>query len=130
MKNKFLTKYLTIFLLVCIVLDGILLCCYASKPWWNNWMIMTPNLFMILGAFYCHFMIKNVKADPHSHTWMLAYKGIKMVLTIAAMVLYLHFVRKSGKAFILVTAVAYLVGLAVETAVYVHFVHKQDGKKE
>ena len=130
MKNKTLTTYLTVFLLVCIVLDGILLCCCASKPWWNNRMIMPPNLFMILGAFYCHFMIKNVKADPHSHTWMLVYKGIKIVLTVAAMVLYLGLVKKNGKAFIIVTAVAYLVGLAVETAVYVHFMHKQDRDKK
>ena len=93
-------------------------------------MIMAPNLFMILGAFYCHFMIKNVKADPHSHTWMLVYKGIKIVLTVAAMVLYMAFVKESSKAFIIITAASYLVALAVETAVYVHFMHKQDRDKK
>jgi peptidoglycan/LPS O-acetylase OafA/YrhL len=130
MKKNLLTKYLAIFLLVCLVLDGILLCCFADKPWWNNWMVMAPNLFMILGAFYCHLMIKNVEADPNKLTWLMAYKIIKMVLTVAAMVLYMVLVKENSKAFIIVTAAAYLVALAVETSIYAHFMKKQDNKKE
>lgn len=129
MKNKALTIYLSVFLLVCIVIDGILLCCFSEKPWWNNWMIMAPNLYMILGAFYCHLMIKNVEADPNKLVWLFVYKGIKMALTIAAMVLYMVFVKESSKAFIIVTAAAYLVALAVETSIYVHFMKKQNLKK-
>ena len=48
MKKNALTIYLAIFLLVCIVLDGILLCFFTEKEWWNNWMVMAPNLFMVL----------------------------------------------------------------------------------
>ena len=33
MKNKQLTTYLAIFLLIFLVTDGILLCCFADKPW-------------------------------------------------------------------------------------------------
>ncbi len=124
MKNKVLTTYLTIFLLVCLVFDGILLCCFADKPWWNNWMIMSPNLFMILGAFYCHLMMKNVEAHPTKLTWLFVYKGIKLVLTVAAMVLYLVFVKDGSKAFIIITAAAYLVALVVETCVYNHYIKK------
>ena len=129
MNNKVLTTYLAIFLLVCIVLDGILLCCFADKPWWNNWMIMAPNLFMILGAFYCHLMLKNVETDPNKLTWLFVYKGIKMALTVAAMVLYMVFVKENSKAFIIVTAVAYLVALMVETSIYAHLMKKQSKKE-
>ena len=128
MKKNVLTKYLSVFLLVCLLLDGILLCCFADKPWWNNWMVMAPNLFMILGAFYCHLMMKNVEADLNKLIWLLVYKGIKMALTVAAMVLYIAFVKESSKAFIIITAASYLVALAVETAIYAHFVKKQNKK--
>ena len=124
-----MTKYLAIFLLVCLVLDGILLTAFTDKPWWSNWMIMAPNIFMVLGAFYCHLMMKNVEANPNKFTWLLVYKGIKMLLTVAAMVLYMVFVKVNSKAFIVVTAVSYLVALAVETSIYAHFMKKQDKTK-
>lgn len=129
MKKNVLTKYLAVFLLLCLVLDGILLTAFADKPWWSNWMAMAPNIFMVLGAFYCHLMMKNVEANPNKFTWLLVYKGIKMLLTVAAMVLYMVFVKVNSKAFIVVTAVSYLVALAVETSIYAHFMKKQDKTK-
>ena len=122
MKDKILTKYLAVFLLICLVMDGILLCFFADKPWWNNWMITGPNLFMILGAFYCHLMKKNVDEHPNKLTWLLVYKGIKLVLTVAILVLYIIFVKESSKAFVIVTASAYLIALVAETCVYNHYV--------
>ena len=122
MKNNVLTKYLAVFLLLCLVLDGILLCGFADKPWWNKWMIMGPNLYMILGAFYCHLMKKNVDTYPNKLTWLLVYKGIKIVLTVAAMVLYILFVKESSKAFVIITASAYLIALVAETCVYNHYI--------
>ena len=122
MKNDVLTKYLAVFLLLCLVLDGILLCFFADKPWWNNWMITGPNLFMILGAFYCHLMKKNVDNNPTKLTWLLVYKGIKLVLSVAILVLYIVFVKESSKAFIIITASAYLIALAAETCVYNHYI--------
>ena len=122
MKDKTLTKYLAVFLLICLVMDGILLCFFADKPWWNNWMITGPNLFMILGAFYCHLMKKNVDERPNKLTWLLVYKGIKLVLTVAILVLYIIFVKESSKAFVIVTASAYLIALVAETCVYNHYV--------
>ena len=125
MKKNALTIYLAVFLLICIVLDGILLCFFAEKPWWNNWMITGPNLFMVLGAFYCHLMKKNVDKDPNKLTWLLVYKGIKLVLTVAILVLYILFVKENGRAFVIVTAAAYLIALAAETFVYNHYIKKQ-----
>lgn len=122
MKDKILTKYLAVFLLICLVMDGILLCFFADKPWWNNWMITGPNLFMILGAFYCHLMKKNVDEHPNKLTWLLVYEGIKLVLTVAILVLYIIFVKESSKAFVIVTAAAYLIALVAETCVYNHYV--------
>ena len=122
MKNKVLTKYLAVFLLICLVLDGILLTAFANKPWWNNWMAMAPNLFMILGAFYCHLMQKNVDNSSSKLTWLLVYKGIKMLLTVAALVLYIIFVKQGAKAFVIITASAYLVALIAETCVYTHYI--------
>ena len=122
MKDKILTKYLAVFLLICLVMDGILLCFFADKPWWNNWMITGPNLFMILGAFYCHLMKKDVDEHPNKLTWLLVYKGIKLVLTVAILVLYIIFVKESSKAFVIVTAAAYLIALVAETCVYNHYV--------
>ena len=122
MKKDVLTKYLAVFLLLCLVLDGILLCFFADKPWWNNWMITGPNLFMILGAFYCHLMKKNVDEHPNKLTWLLVYKGIKLVLTIAILVLYILFVKESSKVFVVITASTYLIALVTETWVYNHYI--------
>ena len=84
-------------------------------------MITPPNLYMILGAFYCHLMMKNVEAHPTKLTWLFVYKGIKLVLTVVATVLYLVFVKDGSKAFIIITAVSYLVALVAETCVYNHY---------
>ena len=130
MKKNALTIYLAIFLLVCIVLDGVLLCFFADKPWWNNWMVTAPNLFMVLGAFYCHLMKKNVETHPDKLTWLYIYKGIKILLTVAMVVLYIFLVKVGSKAFIIITASAYLIGLVVETFVYIHYTkHKNKESK-
>ena len=122
MKKNLLTKYLAVFLLICIVLDGILLCFFAEKEWWNKWMIMGPNLYMVLGAFYCHLMKANTEKHPGKITWYYVYKGIKIVLTVAIIVLYLIFVKESSKAFIIITAAAYFISLVTETCVYTHYI--------
>lgn len=122
MKNNVLTKYLAVFLLLCIVFDGVLLCFFADKPWWNNWMITGPNLYMVLGAFYCHLMKSNIDSHPNKLTWLLVYKGIKIALTVTAMVLYILFVKAGSKAFVIITALAYLIALVAETCVYNHYI--------
>ena len=122
MKKDPMTKYLAVFLLVCLVLDGILLCCFADKLWWNNWMIMAPNLFMILGAFYCHLMKTNTEKHPGKITWYYVYKGIKIVLTLAAIALYLVFIKESSKEFVIITATAYFIALVSETCIYTHYI--------
>ena len=122
MKNNVLTKYLAVFLLLCLVFDGVLLCFFAEKPWWNNWMITGPNLYMVLGAFYCHLMKSNIDSHPNKLTWLLVYKGIKIALTVAAMVLYILFVKAGSKAFVIITALAYLIALVAETCVYNHYI--------
>ena len=121
MKKDVLTKYLAVFLLICLFLDGILLCSFADKPWWNNWMIMGPNLYMILGAFYCHLMKKNVDEHPEKLVWLYVYKGIKIVLTVVAIVLYIIFVKQGSRPFVIITASAYLIALVAETCVYTHY---------
>ena len=129
MKKSVLTKYLAVFLLICIVLDGILLCFFSKKDWWSNWMVTGPNLYMVLGAFYCHFMKKNAETHPNKLAWLYVFKGIKILLTIAAIVLYLVFanetitkdVMNSKRAFIIVTASASLIALTTETIVYTHY---------
>jgi hypothetical protein len=126
MKKNALTIYLAVFLLVCIVLDGVLLCFFADKPLWNNWMVTAPNLFMVLGAFYCHLMKKNVEAHPDKITWLYFYKGIKILLTVAMIVLYIFLVKVGSKAFIIIAASAYLIGLVVETFVYIHYTKHQN----
>jgi hypothetical protein len=130
MKKNVLTKYLAVFLLICIVIDGILLCFFAEKPWWNNWMITAPNLFMILGAFFCHLMKKNVEEHPNKLTWLLAYKGIKLLLTILLLLIYILCVETGHKAFVIVTASSYLIALVAETCVYNHYIKNlnQDNK--
>ena len=122
MKNNVLTKYLAVFLLICLVLDGILLTAFADKPWWNNWMVMGPNLYMVLGAFYCHLMKTNTEKHPDRLTWYYVFKGIKILLTVAAIVLYIVFVKENSKAFVIITAAAYLIALVTETMVYTHYI--------
>ncbi len=130
MKKNVLTKYLAIFLLTCLVLDGILLCFFAAKDWWSNWMITAPNLFMVLGAFFCHLMVKNTETRPGKLTWLYVYKGIKVVLTLVALVLYLVFVKEGFKAFVIVTTAAYLIALVAETFVYTHYLKHNNPNKE
>ena len=122
MKKSVLTKYLAVFLLLCLVIDGVLLCFFADKPWWNNWMITGPNLYMVLGAFYCHLMKKNVDEHPNRLMWLLVYKGIKMALTVVTLVLYIIFVKESSRAFVIITASAYLIALVAETCIYNHYI--------
>lgn len=130
MKKSLLTKYLAVFLLLCLVLDGILLCFCAEKEWWSNWMITGPNLYMVLGAFFCHMMVKNTEEHPGKLTWLYVYKAIKFLLTIIAIVLYLVFVKEGVKAFIIVTIAAYLFGLVVETIVYTHYLKHNNPNKD
>ena len=126
MRKNVLTKYLAVFLLICLLLDGILLCFCADKPWWNNWMITGPNLYMILGAFFCHLMKKNVDEQPNRFTWLLVYKGIKLLLTIVVLALYILCVQKGARAFVIVTASAYLIALVAETLVYNHYIKNKN----
>ena len=130
MKKNALTKYLAVFLLICIVLDGVLLCFFTEKTWWSNWMVTAPNLYMVLGAFYCHLMKKNLETHPGKLTWLYVYKGIKLLLTVAMVVLYIFLVKVGSKAFVIITASAHLIGLVVETFVYVHYTkHKNKESK-
>ena len=126
MKKNVLTKYLAVFLLICLLLDGILLCFCSDKSWWNNWMITGPNLYMILGAFFCHLMKKNLDERPNSLTWLLVYKGIKLLLTFVVLVLYILFVQDSARAFVIVTSVAYLIALVAETCVSNHYIKNKN----
>ena len=130
MKNNILTKYLAVFLLICLLLDGILLCFCADKSWWNNWMITGPNLYMVLDAFFCHLMKKNVDEHPDKFTWLLAYKSIKLLLTIILLVVYILFVEKGSKAFVIVTAVSYLIALIAETCVYNHYIKNRNNENK
>lgn len=64
-KDVLTTKYLAIFLLLCLVIDGILLCWLSPKvEIWNRWMAMIPIIYMILGAYYTNFMKKTSTATP------------------------------------------------------------------
>lgn len=129
-KKNTLSAYLAVFLLVCLVFDGILLCFFAEKEWWSNWMITGPNLYMVLGAFFCHLMVKNTKEHPGKLTWLYVYKGIKFTLTAIAVVLYYVFVKESSNHFVIVTTAAYLVALVVETFVYTHYLKHNNPNKE
>ena len=130
MKKDVTTKYLALFLLIDLVMVGVLLCFFSHKEWWNNWMVTAPNLYMILGALYCPMMKKNLDKQVTRQTWFYVYKGIKMVLTVATMVLYIIFIKENSKAFIIITAAAYLVALVAETCVYNHYVkHKNKESK-
>lgn len=121
MKKDVTTKYLALFLLVDLILVGVLLCFFSHKEWWNNWMVMAPNLYMVLGALYCPLMKKNLDAQVNRQAWLYIYKGIKMALTILMLLLYVYLVKQGAKAFVLITAVAYLLGLIVETYCFMHY---------
>lgn len=115
MRRDKTTYYLALFLIVGIIELGVLLCFFSQKEWWNAWMVTAPNLFMILGALYCPLMKKNLDAQVNKQGWYYIYKGIKMVLTIAMLVLYIFLVKQGARAFVLITAIAYLIGLLIET---------------
>ena len=124
MKKDVTTKYLALFLIIDIVMVGILLCFCSQKEWWNNWMVTAPNLYMILGALYCPLMKKNLDKQVSRQTWLYVYKGIKMALTIVMLVLYILFVEQGARAFVLITAIAYLLGLIVETYSFMDYLKR------
>ena len=128
MKKDMTTKYLALFLIIDVLMVGILLCFFSHKEWWNNWMVMAPNLYMILGALYCPMMKKNLDKQVSRQTWLYVYKGIKMLLTLAALVLYIVFVKQGARAFVIITAATYLIALATETAIYTHYLKHQNNK--
>ena len=76
-------------------------------------MVTAPNLFMVLGALFCFLMQKN---HGGKMTWLYVYKGVKIVLSGVMVLLYILLVKENAKAFVLVTAICYLIGLIVETA--------------
>ena len=115
MKKDVTTKYLALFLLVDLLMVGVLLCFFSQKEWWTNWMVTAPNLYMVLGALFCPMMKKNLDRQVSRQTWLYIFKGIKMLLTIAMLVLYILLVEQGAKAFVMITAIAYLLGLIVET---------------
>lgn len=123
-KKSNITYYLALFLIIDIVMIGILLCFFSQKEWWTNWMVTAPNLYMILGALYCPMMKKNLDKQVSRQTWLYVYKGIKMLLTIAMLVLYILFVEQGAKAFVLITAIAYLLGLIVETYSFMDYLKR------
>ena len=106
------TFYLAMFLVVDIVIVGVMLCFFSQREWWNKWMVSIPNLFMVLGALFCFLMQKN---HGGKMTWLYLYKGIKIVLAGLMILLYILLVKENAKAFVLVTAICYIVGLIVET---------------
>ena len=116
--NKRITFYLALFLVADIVIVGILLCFFSQKEWWNNWMVTAPNLFMVLGALYCPLMKKHIVGKM---TWLLVYKGIKIALSAAMVILFIFLVKGNATAFVLITAICYLVGLIIETYCYVDY---------
>ncbi|MBO6025927.1 MAG: hypothetical protein J6P73_01630 [Bacteroidales bacterium] len=124
MKKDVTTKYLALFLLVDLVSVGVLLCFCSQKEWWTNWMVMAPNLYMILGALFCPMMKKNLDKQVSRQAWLYLYKGIKMALTIAMLVLYILLVKDGAKAFVLITAIAYLLGLVVETYSFMDYLKR------
>ena len=124
MKNNVTTKYLALFLLIALIEVGILLCFFSQKEWYTNWMVTAPNLYMVLGALFCPLMKKNLDAQVNKQGWLYIYKGIKMVLTIAMLVLYILFVKDGARAFVLVTAIAYLIGLVVETYSFMDYLKR------
>ena len=124
MKKDVTTKYLALFLLIDLVMVGVLLCFFSHKEWWNNWMVTAPNLYMILGALYCPMMKKNLDKQVTRQTWFYVYKGIKMALTIVMLVLYVLFVGQVARAFVLITAIVYLLGLIVETYSFMDYLKR------
>lgn len=109
------------FLLLDLLIVGVLLCFCSQREWWNNWMITAPNLYMILGALYCPMMKKNLDAKVSRQTWFYVYKGIKMLLTIVMLVVYIVLVKESARGFVLITAIAYLLFLILETYIFMHY---------
>lgn len=99
-KDVLTTKYLAIFLLLCLVIDGILLCWLSPKvEIWNRWMAMIPIIYMILGAYYTNFMKKNVDGNSNKLNWLYIYKGIKIVVSILMLVLYMVLSSKTSNCF-------------------------------
>lgn len=125
MKKDVTTKYLTLFLIIDVVMVGVLLCFFSQKEWWNNWMITAPNVYMLMGAIYCQMMKKNLDKQVSRQSWLYLYKGIKMGITIVMLLLYISFVKQGSEAFVLITSVAYLLGLIVETYSFVDYLKHQ-----
>ena len=121
MKRSSITYYLALFLIVDLIMVGVLLCFFSSKEWWTSWMVTAPNLYMMLGALFCPLMKKNLDAQVNKQGWFYLYKGIKMILTIGMLVLYILFVKQGARAFVLITAIAYLLYLIVETYSFMHY---------
>ena len=118
------TYYLAVFLIVGLIIVGIMLCFCSQRGWWNNWMVTAPNLFMVLGALFCQMMRKNsgqIINKDGKMTWLLIYKGIKIALAAIMVGLYILMVKENAKAFVLVAAICYLIGLFIETFSFVDY---------
>lgn len=113
--NNSTTLYLAIFLIVDLIIVGILLCFFSHSTWWNKWMVTVPNLFMLLGALFCQMMKKNYGINSGKMAWLLIFKGIKIAFAALMIGFYILKVKENAIAFVLLTAICYLIGLFLET---------------
>lgn len=130
MKKGSITKYLILFILVGLLTAAVLLCFFRQMEWWSPWMVSAPILYMALSALYCPMMKKNIDAKVQKQTWLYLYKGIKIALTIVMVALYFFLaphIEKNidTKAFVIITAFVYLLGLFIETYCFMDYMKRQ-----
>ena len=69
-------------------------------------------------------MKKNIDKQVSKLAWLYIYKGIKMAFTILMLVLYVLFVEQGARVFVLITAIAYLLGLIAETYSFMDYLKR------
>lgn len=114
------TRHLTIFTLICVATEAVLLS-LTTAAWWHRALVIPPVVVMALGASFVMAM-RNGKMEGMKA--LVIYKAVKLVVVTAMVVLFVGLAgatKMQNIAFLIVSFLSYLLTLAAETYIYVEY---------
>lgn len=114
------TRHLTIFTLICVVTEAVLLS-LTSAAWWHRALVIPPVVVMAMGAVFVMMMRKGMM---QSMSHLLIYKAVKLVLVSVVVVLFFCLAeadKMQRVAFLIVSFLSYMLTLAAETYIFVDY---------
>lgn len=114
------TRHLTIFTLICVATEAVLLS-LKSMEWWHRGLVIPPVVVMAMGAVFVMMMRKGMM---QSMGHLLIFKAVKLVIVSVVVVLFFCLAeadKMQRVAFLIVSFLSYMLTLAAETYIFVDY---------